>query len=76
MNSAKNIVITGGNSGIGLETARALFGDGHNIIIGSRNEEKNSEAVKSITASFPNSKGSVKSAKLDLSKRASIETFA
>lgn len=33
----KLIVITGGNSGIGLETARGLYGDGHNIIIGSRN---------------------------------------
>jgi NAD(P)-dependent dehydrogenase (short-subunit alcohol dehydrogenase family) len=33
----KNIVITGGNSGIGLETARGLYKDGHNVIIGSRN---------------------------------------
>jgi hypothetical protein len=33
----KNIVITGGNSGIGLETARGLYRDGHNVIIGSRN---------------------------------------
>ena len=33
----KNIVITGGNSGIGLETARELYGDGHYIIFGSRN---------------------------------------
>ena len=37
INFMKNIVITGGNSGIGLETARGLYGDGHTIIIGSRN---------------------------------------
>jgi NAD(P)-dependent dehydrogenase (short-subunit alcohol dehydrogenase family) len=37
MDSRKNIVLTGGNTGIGLETARGLFGDGHNIIFGSRN---------------------------------------
>ena len=33
----KNILITGGNSGIGLETARGLYGDGHYLIIASRN---------------------------------------
>ena len=37
MDSTKNIVLTGGNTGIGLETAKALHGDGHNIIFGSRN---------------------------------------
>jgi NAD(P)-dependent dehydrogenase (short-subunit alcohol dehydrogenase family) len=42
----KKIVITGGNSGIGFETAKALYGDGHDIIIGSRNQIKNMEAVK------------------------------
>jgi len=55
--STKNIVITGGNSGIGLETARELYADGHRIIIGSRKTAKNTEAVKSIIASCPNSKG-------------------
>jgi len=33
----KNIVITGGNIGIGLETAKGLYADGHYIIFGSRN---------------------------------------
>jgi NAD(P)-dependent dehydrogenase (short-subunit alcohol dehydrogenase family) len=37
MDSRKNIVLTGGNTGIGLETAKALFRDGHNIIFGNRN---------------------------------------
>jgi NAD(P)-dependent dehydrogenase (short-subunit alcohol dehydrogenase family) len=36
MDLRKNIVVTGGNAGIGLETARALYGDGHNVIFGSR----------------------------------------
>ena len=49
----KNVVITGGNSGVGLETARGLFGDGYNIIIGSRNVQKNIEAVQEITRSRP-----------------------
>ena len=49
----KNVVITGGNSGVGLETARGLFGDGHNIIIGRRNIQKNIEAVQDIVRSHP-----------------------
>lgn len=32
----KNIVITGANAGIGLETAKGLYADGHNIIFGCR----------------------------------------
>jgi len=41
MSNKQNIVITGGNSGIGLETAKELYGDGHHIIFGSRNEKNN-----------------------------------
>lgn len=37
----KNIVITGGNSGVGLQTAIGLVADGHNVIFGSRNEQRN-----------------------------------
>jgi len=37
MDSRKKIVLTGGNTGIGLENATALYGDGHDIIFGSRN---------------------------------------
>lgn len=44
-----NIVITGGNLGMGYETAKALYNDGHNVIFGSRNAEKNQKAVKEIS---------------------------
>jgi NAD(P)-dependent dehydrogenase (short-subunit alcohol dehydrogenase family) len=43
-----NIIITGGNSGIGYETMKDLYLRGHNIIFGSRNESKNQEALTSI----------------------------
>lgn len=65
-------MITGGNSGIGLETARALYGDGHNVIIGSRNEQKSLAAVKDIIESRPSSSGSIKYFSLDLTKKTSI----
>ena len=43
-----NIVLTGGNSGIGYETAKDLYLRGHNVVFGSRNEAKNKEAVFAI----------------------------
>lgn len=39
--STKNIVVTGGNNGVGYETVKKLYEDGHNIIFGSRNVQKN-----------------------------------
>ena len=33
----KNIVVTGGNDGIGYETVKSLYLEGHNVIFGSRN---------------------------------------
>ncbi len=49
----KNCVVTGGNSGIGYETARALAQAGANVKIVSRNPEKAEAAVKSIRAKAP-----------------------
>jgi NAD(P)-dependent dehydrogenase (short-subunit alcohol dehydrogenase family) len=73
MHARKNVVITGANSGIGFETVKGLYGDGHNLIFGSRSEEKNREALQLVLASAPKSTGSVKCFKLDLAKQSSIE---
>lgn len=73
MYQPKNIVVTGGNSGIGYETVKALYQEGHNIIFGARNIDKNKEAIDKITKK---SGGTVISFPLDLSKRNSIEEFA
>jgi NAD(P)-dependent dehydrogenase (short-subunit alcohol dehydrogenase family) len=50
----KNCVVTGGNSGIGFETALALANSGANVIIVSRNQDKAEAAVKSIKAKSQN----------------------
>jgi len=50
----KNCVVTGGNSGIGFETALALANLGANVIIISRNQDKAQSAVKSIKAKSQN----------------------
>lgn len=41
MKESKNIVVTGGNNGIGFETVKAMYMDGHNVIFGSRNSQRN-----------------------------------
>jgi retinol dehydrogenase-12 len=50
----KNCIVTGGNSGIGFETALALANSGANVVIISRNQEKAEAAVKSIKAKSQN----------------------
>ncbi|MGM9968663.1 MAG: SDR family NAD(P)-dependent oxidoreductase, partial [Rummeliibacillus sp.] len=45
MNKSKIVLITGGNKGIGFETARQLGNMGYEILIGARNEKKGHEAV-------------------------------
>ncbi|MEK3836566.1 MULTISPECIES: SDR family oxidoreductase [unclassified Paenibacillus] len=45
MNKSKIVLITGGNKGIGFETARQLGTMGYEILIGARSENKGHEAV-------------------------------
>jgi NAD(P)-dependent dehydrogenase (short-subunit alcohol dehydrogenase family) len=46
--TGKVAVVTGGNSGIGLETARRFVAEGADVIITGRRQEALDEAVKSI----------------------------
>jgi NAD(P)-dependent dehydrogenase (short-subunit alcohol dehydrogenase family) len=50
----KNCIVTGGNSGIGFETALALSKLGANVIILCRNNEKAEDAVNSIKSKTQN----------------------
>jgi NAD(P)-dependent dehydrogenase (short-subunit alcohol dehydrogenase family) len=67
-------IVTGANTGIGLETARMLALRGATVILACRNLEKGQVAVERIAAETPNADVSLE--QLDLSDLESIEAFA
>lgn len=51
MSTSKKVAfISGGNRGIGFETARELGARGFHVVVGARNLEKGAEAVKKLVA--------------------------
>jgi NAD(P)-dependent dehydrogenase (short-subunit alcohol dehydrogenase family) len=70
----KNVVITGGNAGIGLGTAVALAKQGANIFIVARSKDKAEKAVKEIKHEGGN--GNVHYFLADLSSQKSIRLLA
>jgi len=67
--SDKTIVVTGGYSGLGTETVRALAGAGAHVIVGARRPETAEEVLAGMG-------GSIVILPLDLSVPASIDAFA
>ena len=72
--TGKLAVVTGANSGIGLETARRLAAAGAEVVIAVRNPSKGAAAVADITTSHPGV--AVTAESLDLSSLASVSEFA
>ncbi|CAO0800127.1 unnamed protein product [Mucor circinelloides] len=70
----KVAIVTGSNSGIGLETARVLALAGAKVIIPCRTLEKAQEAIKTIKKSVPDAE--LIPLQLDLSDLSSIKLFA
>ena len=67
-------VVTGGASGLGLETSRALAAAGAEVTLAVRNVVQGTAAAAQIQADFP--KTSVRVAHLDLSDLATVQSFA
>lgn len=66
--SGKNVVVTGGHVGLGLETTRALSKAGASVTVGSRNPDRAAAALAGIER--------VEIGQLDLLDPTSIDAFA
>lgn len=70
----KTALVTGGNAGIGKETARALVQQGYEVIIAARDQAKGDAVVQSIRAETPEAR--IEFWPLDLSRPAAVIAFA
>jgi NAD(P)-dependent dehydrogenase (short-subunit alcohol dehydrogenase family) len=70
--SGKLAIVTGGYSGLGLETTKALTGAGANVVVPARRPDHAREVVADVDAHS----GSIDVDELDLSDLASVRHFA
>ncbi|PRQ02075.1 oxidoreductase [Enhygromyxa salina] len=76
--TGKLAIVTGANSGIGLETARELARSGARVILACRSEAKAAEAIADIRGEISGASpsGSVEFMSLDLADLDEVERFA
>jgi NAD(P)-dependent dehydrogenase (short-subunit alcohol dehydrogenase family) len=72
--TGKIVIVTGANSGIGYETARALACKNATVILACRNREKGEVAIRRIDQEYPEAKTTLM--RLDLSDLAWVRCFA
>jgi NAD(P)-dependent dehydrogenase (short-subunit alcohol dehydrogenase family) len=72
--TGKLIVVTGANSGVGLEATKVLAGKGAEVVLAVRNPAKAEAAILDVRRSAPSA--NVRFEPLDLASLASVEAFA
>ena len=72
--TGRTVIVTGANTGIGLETARMLALKGANVVLACRNFERGKAAVDQVLAARPAGRATL--AVLDLSDLDSVAAFA
>jgi NAD(P)-dependent dehydrogenase (short-subunit alcohol dehydrogenase family) len=72
--AGRRVIVTGGASGIGIETARALAGAGAEVTLAVRNRTAGERTAEDITATTGNKQVLV--VPLDLADQASVASFA
>jgi NAD(P)-dependent dehydrogenase (short-subunit alcohol dehydrogenase family) len=72
--SGRTALVTGANSGLGLQTAKALAAAGATVLLGCRNAERAAAAEREIKAAAPDA--TVEVVELDLSDLSSVERAA
>jgi NAD(P)-dependent dehydrogenase (short-subunit alcohol dehydrogenase family) len=70
----RTVVVTGANSGLGLETARAMAGLGAKVIMTARDRERGEHALAMLRAEQP--AGQLELRELDLADLDSVRRFA
>lgn len=74
---AKHVLVTGGNSGIGLALCQLLARDhGCHVFLGSRNLDKGNAALESIVSSYPDTKGKIEVVQIDVNDQKSCDDAA
>jgi len=72
--SGKNIMVTGGNSGLGYESVKAFASKGAGVFLASRSLDKGEQAKSEILKTVPDAKITVM--ELDLGDLESVKNFA
>jgi NAD(P)-dependent dehydrogenase (short-subunit alcohol dehydrogenase family) len=72
--TGKTVIITGGNAGIGFETAKALYERGAHVLLACRDLEKAQIAADTIRQAAGT--GKIDVALLDLASLESVKSFA
>ncbi len=72
--AGRNVIVTGGAAGIGLETSRALAAAGAAVTIAARRPDEAEKAVAELKRAMPESRLRVR--RLDLSDLSSVQDFA
>ncbi|KAH7140910.1 hypothetical protein EDB81DRAFT_655358 [Dactylonectria macrodidyma] len=74
----KVFIVTGGNSGVGYELCKILYGTGATIYMTSRSQERAASAIKTISEAKPSNKtpGTLKFLHLDLNDLESVKSAA
>ena len=70
----RRAIVTGGASGIGLETARALCAAGAEVVVAVRDLQAGRRAAEDISAALPDA--AIRAVRLDLADLASVKAFA
>ncbi|KAF4450320.1 short-chain dehydrogenase [Fusarium austroafricanum] len=74
--NGKIFIVTGGNSGVGLELCKILYATGATVYLTSRSEKRGMQAIKDITSSKPRNPGILKFILLDLNDLESVKHAA